>query len=140
MSRKSVELAFAAAAEAAAPRVTGRASIRVAPQAEFQEGVCRIVNEGPLSIGVYLVGGKFHAIRNYCPHQGAPLCRGSVHATHAPSEVGEFTPTLHGRIVRCPWHGWEFDIASGKGLYDARDRVKTYATRVDADGIVWVDL
>lgn len=37
------------------------------------------------------------------------------HGTHAPGDVGEFRPALAGRILVCPWHGWEFDIVSGQG-------------------------
>jgi len=138
--KKSVEIAFAVAAEGASPKVAGRESIRVGHRSEIAEGACKIIEHGSITIGVFLVEGVFHAIRNYCPHQGAPLCQGTLHTTYEPAAVGEFRPALPGRVLRCPWHGWEFDLATGKGLYDAKGRVKTYATRVDADGIVFVDL
>ena len=36
--------------------------------------------------------------------------------------------------MRCPWHGWEFDIVTGKALYDASSRVATYVCEVSSDG------
>ena len=111
--------------------------ITVCPAAELLPGDKRIVDvpDGP-SIGVFNLNGSYHAIKNVCPHNGAPLCLGTVHATHAPSEVlGEFAPCLDGRVLRCPWHGWEFDIVSGKGLYDRNSRVATYVVEVE-EGVV----
>ena len=138
--KKPVEIAFEVAESGAIPQARGHESIRVGLASEIAEGTCRIVEYQTVSIGVYRIGERFHAIRNYCPHQGAPLCLGRVHTTHAPSNVGEFQPALAGRVVRCPWHGWEFDLVTGKGLYDAKGRVKTYAVRVDGDGVVMIDL
>jgi len=138
--KKSLEIAFAVAEGGQGPQAGGREFIRVGPGIEIAEGTCKIVEHEAISIGVYKIEGRFHAIRNSCPHKGAPLCLGKVHTTHAPAAVGEFQPALPGRVLRCPWHGWEFDLVTGKGLYDAKGRVKTYATRVDTDGIVFVDL
>ena len=87
-----------------------------------------------MSIGVFNISGEFFAIKNICPHQGAPLCQGSVHGTHRPSPVFTYRPDLQGRVLRCPWHGWEFDIVTGKALYDASSRVATYACEVNRDG------
>jgi nitrite reductase/ring-hydroxylating ferredoxin subunit len=39
-------------------------------------------------------------------------------------------------IVRCPWHKWEFEIATGRSLVDPRLRVRRYAVRVDGDDLV----
>ena len=137
--KKSIEAAFEAV-YAASPVAPNRGeSLRVGPAAEIPEGGVKIVSHGTVSIGVFRVEGKFYAIRNYCPHQGAQICLGRLHTTHAPSEVGVFEPALPDRVLRCPWHGWEFDVATGKGLYDARSRVKTYATRVDGEGMIWID-
>jgi nitrite reductase/ring-hydroxylating ferredoxin subunit len=140
MIMKSIEIAFETVQTRGKPEPTTGKTLLVGPATEIPEGGVKIVTEGAsLSIGVFRVGGEFYAVRNFCPHQGAPLCLGRLHTTHAPSEVGVFDPALEGRVLRCPWHGWEFDIQSGKGLYDARGRVKTYATRVDGEGNLWID-
>ncbi|HWL54353.1 MAG TPA: Rieske 2Fe-2S domain-containing protein [Chthoniobacteraceae bacterium] len=135
-----IDAAFAAARQAPEPPGGKRGRLRVGIAGDFGEGLCTIVEEGKLSIGVYRIGGRFYAIRNVCPHQGAPLCRGRLMSTHAPGEVHQYQPALQGRVQRCPWHGWEFDVPSGKGLYDDRARVKTYRCEVDAEGVLWVEI
>ena len=42
-----------------------------------------------------------------------------------------------GEIIRCAWHGWEFEIATGRSLVDPRIRARTYPVEV-ADGRVYV--
>jgi 3-phenylpropionate/trans-cinnamate dioxygenase ferredoxin subunit len=78
------------------------------------------------------------AAANVCPHLGAPLCPGELHGTHRPSDVFEFTPDFTGGILRCPWHGREFGVIPGKGLYDRNSRVGTYLCEVDGNGDVVV--
>ena len=138
--QKPIETAFEVATASRRAETGNRESLCVGPQTDIAEGGVKIVEHGAISIGVFRVGGEFYALRNQCPHQGAPLCLGKLHTTHAPAAVGEFQPALPGRVLRCPWHGWEFDIVTGKGLYDARGRVKTYATRLDDQGVLWIDL
>ena len=133
-----LDYAFKVVDEARPPLARGNGRLVVCPAADIPPGRKRIVENGRGSIGVFNIVCRFHAIKNVCPHQGAPLCQGSVHATHRPSDVQEFDPACRGRILRCPWHGWEFDIVTGKGLYDRDSRVATYAVEVDADGNVVV--
>jgi nitrite reductase/ring-hydroxylating ferredoxin subunit len=77
---------------------------------------------------------------NTCPHQGAPLCLGKLNGTYRPSPVHSFVPALEGRVLRCPWHGWEFDVVTGKGLYDRTGRVATFPVIVNAKNEVVVCL
>lgn len=107
---------------------------------EIAPGERHIFESEGISIGVYNIKGSFHAIKNVCPHAGAPLCRGHIQTTHRPGAVGEFVPALEGRVLRCPWHGWEFDIVTGKGLYDRNSRVATYPVEVDDNGYLIVTL
>jgi len=124
--------------DAAPPPKKRNREVPVGHADEIPVGQKKIVQVDHLSIGVYHLADGFYAIRNYCPHQGAELCRGTVHGTNRPSEVGEFRPDFLGRILRCPWHGWEFDIKTGKGLYDAKGRVAVYEVRVAPDGTLSV--
>ncbi len=135
-----IDAAFDAAHHPVEPGPGKRGRLRVGPAETVVAGKCTIVEDGKLSIGVYRIDDAFYAIRNSCPHQGAPLCQGRVMGTHAPGEVHHYTPDLEGRVQRCPWHGWEFDIPSGKGLYDSRARIKTYRCVVDDDGVLWVEV
>lgn len=79
-----------------------------------------------IEVGVFNVGGRFFAYRNVCPHAGAPICVGKISGTTAPSKVGEFILERQGEIVRCPWHGWEFDLLSGKHLVDEKMKLRGY--------------
>lgn len=140
-SQPSPELcdAFEVVKAGAQPTVARQGKrIVVCHKDELPIGDKRIVTDGKWTAGVFNIAGSFHAIRNVCPHAGAPLCLGTVHGTHVPGEVGEFEPGYEGRILRCPWHGWEFDIVTGKALYDRKSRVATYPVIVDDQGMVVV--
>lgn len=130
---KAIDAAFATADAAEPPRQRTR-EVVVGRAGEIPLGGKKIVQVERRSIGIYHLESGFHGILNYCPHQGAELCKGTVHGTHRPGPAMEFTPALPGRVLRCPWHGWEFDIVTGKGLYDDRGRVSTYEVRVNEAG------
>ena len=107
----------------------------VARVSELPPGERRIVEVGGRTIGVFNVAGKFYALRNACPHQLAPLCRGHVTGTALPSKPGQYNWACEGEILRCPWHGWEFDITNGQSVFNPhRLRVKTYKVTVEIDG------
>ena len=111
--------------------------------AEIPVGERKIVVpfRGRAGIGVFNVGGRFHALRNICPHKLGPLCTGRVSgmpiADRPPSSAGAtLTIERDGEILRCPWHNWAFDITDGRCLTDAAVRVKTYPVAVDGDDVV----
>ena len=49
-------------------------------------------------IAIFNIDGEFYALENLCPHQGGPLGEGDIEDS----------------CVTCPWHGWQFDIATGE--------------------------
>ena len=105
----------------------------IATTRELPPGTSKIVNVAGRSIGVFNVKGEYFALKNVCPHQGAPLCLGEVTGTLLPSRPGEFVYGRDGEIVRCPWHGWEFDIKTGKSFFNPhRVRVRTYEVTVES--------
>ncbi|MES9989588.1 MAG: thiamine pyrophosphate-binding protein [Candidatus Thiodiazotropha endolucinida] len=62
--------------------------------------------------------GQYGALDNKCPHQGGPLGEGSI-------ENG---------LLRCPWHGWDYDPISGKAPgFD--DGVEAFSVEIRDDGI-----
>jgi nitrite reductase/ring-hydroxylating ferredoxin subunit len=72
------------------------------------EGEARAFVVGDREIALFNIAGRFYAIENTCPHQGAPLVDG----------------WLEGNLVTCPWHGWCGDVTTGKmslGDYTAVD-------------------
>lgn len=99
---------------------------------DLPEGSRVIVNVGGRSIGVFNVKGRYFAIRNSCPHQFAPLCLGTIVGTTLPSRPGEYVLARKGEIIRCPWHGWEFDITTGRSIFNPhRTRVRSYDVQVE---------
>lgn len=106
----------------------------VGKTSEIPPGERKIMDVDGRSIGVFNVNGQYHALRNSCPHQLAPLCRGTVTGTTLPSAPGEYIWAREGEIVRCPWHGWEFDLTTGKSIFNPhRMRVKTYRVTVEPE-------
>jgi nitrite reductase/ring-hydroxylating ferredoxin subunit len=93
-----------------------------------------IVEAEGRSIGIFNVDGAFFALRNSCPHQAAPLCLGSIKGMTMPSKPGEYIWAREGEILRCPWHGWEFDITTGRSIFNPhRMRVKAYDVTIEKD-------
>ncbi len=104
----------------------------VGTAAEIGPGSRKIVEVDGVSIGVFNVGGTYYALRNRCPHQGAQLCQGSLKGTALPSMPGEYIWAREGEILRCPWHGWEFDVTTGQSICNPhRVRVRAYEVTVD---------
>ncbi len=99
--------------------------------AELPPNSRRIVRVNGREIGVFNVKGKYYALRNLCPHQSAPLCLGELTGLTVSDEPGEIEWTRDGEILRCPWHGWEFDILNGRTVFESKARVKTYDVRVE---------
>ncbi|WP_298544558.1 thiamine pyrophosphate-dependent enzyme [uncultured Aquimarina sp.] len=83
------------------------------------EGRVQTVTAGHQGVCLTHYKGKFSALDNRCPHQGGPLGEGSI-------ENG---------LLRCPWHGWDFDPCTGlpPGGYD--DGVTTFEVKEDGDAI-----
>jgi nitrite reductase (NADH) small subunit len=94
-----------------------------------------LVDVGGHRVGVFRVGDELYALADRCPHRGAPLCQGAV-ATVIEVRDGAVTLGEEHAVVRCPWHKWEFSIASGRALADPKLRVRRYAVRVDGDELV----
>ena len=122
--------------EAVAPPSTGRRFF-VCDAAEVPPGGRLVRTVGGRSVGVFNVGGRFFALHNRCPHRGGALCLGAVTGTALPTDDYRYEYGREGEIVRCAWHGWEFEIASGRCLVDARMRARTFAVEVE-DGSVYV--
>ena len=99
---------------------------------EIPPGTRKIVEIAGRSIGVFNVNGEYFALLNRCPHQAGPLCKGNAHGFLRSGAVGEYDYSRPGEIVRCPWHGWEFDIRTGQSWFDPKTvRVRRYEVSVE---------
>ena len=110
--------------------------VRVGTVEEVRSEGCRIVDVGGRPVGVISVGEEFYAISDKCPHMGASMCTGSLGGTFVAAGAHEYVYGRDDRVIRCPWHGWEFDLESGRSLLEPkRVGLKTYRV-TQADGEV----
>ena len=114
------------------PHVVGRAS-------DLAPGDRWIVELGGRSVGVFNIAGRFFALHNRCPHAGGELCRGPLTGTTLPTTQREYIYGQAGRILRCAWHGWEFEVETGQCLSDRKYRARTFPVTV-ADGQLTVHI
>ena len=70
------------------------------------------------SLALTRCGGKVGALDNHCPHQGGPLGEGSI----------------EGGLLRCPWHGYDYDPLTGKPPAGFSDAVPAYEVEERSDG------
>jgi nitrite reductase/ring-hydroxylating ferredoxin subunit len=98
----------------------------------------RIVPIGRFGVGVYNVGGRFYALNNYCPHRGAKACLGPVGGEAVAKDGYQAGLRRDGEILRCPWHGWEYEIATGRALVRPRKSIRSYPVTVQ-DGMILVE-
>lgn len=89
---------------------------------DIPEGRGRAFQAGGRAIAVFRVNGKVYAIANRCVHKGASMCDGSL------SESGT--------RVRCPWHNWTFDLATGQHCLDETEKLRTYSVRIEGDEVI----
>ena len=93
--------------------------VPVAKYSECRDGEGRIVAVGNEEIALFRVQDQMCALANACPHHGGPIGDGA----------------LDGKIVTCPWHGWEFNVLTGKNPVNPNIGVKTYPVRVTGDDV-----
>lgn len=93
---------------------------------QLVEGRGRPAQAGDRYLAVFLVEGRVHVIDNQCLHVGSPLDGG---------------PVVDGTI-RCPWHGWVYDLETGALLtaFGEMDGINAYPVRVTGDGWVQVSI
>lgn len=103
----------------------------VAPVGEFPAGARRRIEIDGRPIVLFNVDGAFYALLDRCPHQGGPLSRGDQIGLIESDAPGTYLYCRRGQIIRCPWHHWEFDMATGKARIDPeKNRVRAYAAGV----------
>jgi len=100
------------------------AFVPVARADEIPAGHGAFVERDGLSLAVFNAGDdRFYATGPTCPHEDGPLSEG----------------WLEGGAVVCPWHGFDFDLATGRCNVDQDLAVPVYAARLTG-GVVEVDL
>jgi nitrite reductase/ring-hydroxylating ferredoxin subunit len=96
--------------------------VRFAPLSEIPTGGSCSVRIGLRRIAVFNVDGELFAIEDACAHMKSPLSSG----------------TLRCRELTCSWHGWRYDIATGRRIGKEAGKVRTFPVKVDGE-TVYVD-
>lgn len=109
----------------------------VASLDQFADNGARvIVDIEGIEVAVFRIDGEFHALGNFCVHQGGPLCEGGVSGRITTSDDGwEWYYEEDEKYVHCPWHGWIFDITTGKNVDADQYRVPTYDVEIDDETV-----
>jgi nitrite reductase (NADH) small subunit len=89
---------------------------------DIPSGTAIAVQAGRRTIAVFRVGDDFFAVNNACPHKGASLCDGEV--------------VIEDKIVRCPWHHWNWQLPDGKLQSDPRQGLRIYDVAVDGGEVI----
>jgi nitrite reductase (NADH) small subunit len=95
------------------------AFLRAAKKDEIPAGTIREFQVNGTTVALANVEGSFHAIDNTCLHRGGPLGQGE----------------LEGKVVTCPWHGWQYDVTSGKVTMNPSVGVNCYVVEVRGEDI-----
>lgn len=91
-----------------------------------------------VEIAIFNIEGEYHAMVNYCVHQGAPLCEGELRGRFGIGDDGwEWTYDDTEKNVICPWHGWKFDVTTGVNINDESYVTPTYDVEVE-NGEIYV--
>ena len=94
--------------------------VKIAQTQEVPAGGAIAVEVEDKRIALFNVGGTFYAIDDLCPHSGGPLSEGQVAGT----------------IVSCPWHGADFDLATGAvKCPPAEEGVRSYKVVVEGNDL-----
>ncbi|HTC41760.1 MAG TPA: Rieske (2Fe-2S) protein [Candidatus Acidoferrales bacterium] len=99
------------------------AFVRTIKVDELPPGTVRELYIEGKAVAVANVAGKIFAINNTCLHRGGPLGQG----------------LLEGKVVTCPWHGWQFDVTTGKAVQNPAAGVDCYAAEVRGQDL-FIDL
>ena len=103
----------------------------VAAVGDIPPGTRRLAQVNGRAIVVFNLGGEFFALNNRCPHRGGSLCQGKQTGLVESDGPGNYRCSRPGEIIRCPWHGWEFDIRTGQSWCDpTRVRARPYTVSV----------
>ena len=97
----------------------------VVGKADIPPGDRRLVDIDGKSVGVFNVDGEYYAMHNRCPHMAGALCEGPISGTTLPTDTFEFNYGMEDEVVRCGWHGWEFEIKTGRCLISEKIRARS---------------
>ena len=98
---------------------------------EVKPGDRKLVDVGGRPVALFNLNGEFFAIGDKCPHEAGSLCKGKIVGLAEADMPGEYRLSRPGEVIKCPWHGWEFDIRTGQSYCEpSQVRVRAYDASV----------
>lgn len=97
--------------------------VPVAKLTDLEPGSCLSVEVEGIGVALFNVDGNIYALDNTCPHAGGPLGEG----------------LLHGDVVECPWHGWQFNVRTGEKPQNPDFNVSCYPVEIK-EGLIHVSI
>ena len=94
--------------------------VRVAGIDDVKPGHGLVAEVNGKALAVFNVDGQFHVIDNTCLHRGGPLGEGELEAS----------------VVTCPWHGWQFNVKTGRHCLAPRIQTGRIAVAVEGDDVI----
>lgn len=120
-----------------------QSGVVVGRSTDIADGGRAVVDVDGTEIGIFRIAGELFAYANYCVHAGGPACQGKmIHRVvelldEDKRSVGDhFSDDLH---IVCPWHGYEYDVRTGRHPADPRVRLRSYRV-FETDGEIVVEL
>lgn len=116
------------------------ASILVGSRAELSDGRRVMVEWAGSEVCVLAHGEKYFAYENKCLHQGGPVGEGIVLGKvqclldDQKRTLGERFSEREFHLV-CPWHGWEYELPTGRSAVNPRIGLRKFDVRVDGESV-----
>ena len=116
--------------------------VAIGKAAAFPNPGRKVLEIEGVAVGVFCRDGKFTAFENVCPHMGGPVCQGKIIARVQELIAQDKTSlglsfSKDQTNVACPWHGYEFDISTGRHQGNPRLRLRpVHIDVVDGDLVI----
>ena len=94
--------------------------VKVATLSELPPGTAKAVEVGGSAVALYNVGGTVYATTNTCPHRGGPLGEGDLNQS----------------VITCPWHGFQYDVTTGKCQTNPALSLGCHPVRVEGQDVL----
>jgi nitrite reductase (NADH) small subunit len=117
------------------------AGVSVGRVEDFPPEGRKVVSIGDTVVGVFHLHGEFYAWHSECPHQGGPVCQGRLF--RRVTEPVAADGTVHGRSydeeavnIVCPWHGYEYDVRTGRHPGNPKIRLRPVHVKVEGGEVL----
>ena len=92
--------------------------IKVTRTDQLPAGARKLCNIEDRRIAVFNLGGSLFSIDNHCTHRDGPVGAGELKES----------------VTTCPWHGWRFNVTSGRCLEDGAN-LRCYPVHVEGSDV-----